>query len=88
MSNTNPTWTGPGANPGLRVERLAANRLGHGMVYDGLYGGYVEIIAPSCDMLLELMGSYRMSENILWKVILLPMHKQCYVSLGINQHMR
>jgi hypothetical protein len=30
LSNTNPTWTEPGSNPGLRGGRPAANRLGHG----------------------------------------------------------
>jgi hypothetical protein len=30
LSTTNPTWTGPGSNPGLRGERLATNRLSHG----------------------------------------------------------
>jgi hypothetical protein len=28
---TNSTWTDPGANPGLRAERLATNRLSYGM---------------------------------------------------------
>jgi hypothetical protein len=26
LSTTNPTWTGPGSNPGLRGERTATNR--------------------------------------------------------------
>jgi hypothetical protein len=30
LSTTNPTWTGPGSNPGLRSERPATNRLSHG----------------------------------------------------------
>jgi hypothetical protein len=30
LSTTNPTWTDPGSNPGLRGERPAANRLSHG----------------------------------------------------------
>jgi hypothetical protein len=30
LSTTNPTWTDPGSNPGLRSGRLAANRLSHG----------------------------------------------------------
>jgi hypothetical protein len=30
MSTTNPTWIDPGANPGLRGERPATNRLSHG----------------------------------------------------------
>jgi hypothetical protein len=29
-STTNPTWTDPGSNPGLRSERPATNRLSHG----------------------------------------------------------
>jgi hypothetical protein len=30
LSNTNPTWTDPGSNPGLRGERPTTNRLSHG----------------------------------------------------------
>jgi hypothetical protein len=30
LSTTNPTWTKPGSNPGLRGARPAANRLSHG----------------------------------------------------------
>jgi hypothetical protein len=31
LSTTNPTWNGPGANPGLRGEGPANNRLSYGM---------------------------------------------------------
>jgi hypothetical protein len=30
LSTTNPTWIGPGSNPGLRGERPATNLLNHG----------------------------------------------------------
>jgi hypothetical protein len=30
LSTTNPTWTDPGSNPGLRGDRPATNRLSHG----------------------------------------------------------
>jgi hypothetical protein len=30
LSTTNPTWTDPGSNPGLRGGRPTANRLNHG----------------------------------------------------------
>jgi hypothetical protein len=30
LSTTNPTWTDPGSNPGLRGVRPVANRLSHG----------------------------------------------------------
>jgi hypothetical protein len=30
LSTTNPTWTDPGSNPGLRDEIPATNRLSHG----------------------------------------------------------
>jgi hypothetical protein len=30
LSTINPTWTGPGSNPGLRSGKPAANRLSHG----------------------------------------------------------
>jgi hypothetical protein len=41
-STTNPTWTDPGSNPGLRGGRPAANRLSHGTAYCGcLVGKFV-----------------------------------------------
>jgi hypothetical protein len=30
LSTTNPTWTDPGSNPGLRSERPETNSLSHG----------------------------------------------------------
>jgi hypothetical protein len=33
LSTTNPTWTDPGWNPGLRGGRPAANRLSHGTAF-------------------------------------------------------
>jgi hypothetical protein len=33
LSTTNPTWIDPGANPGLRGERPATNRLSHGTAF-------------------------------------------------------
>jgi len=33
LSITNPTWTDQAANPGLRGERPATNRLSHGMPF-------------------------------------------------------
>jgi hypothetical protein len=30
LSTTNPTWTDPGSNPGLRCGRPVAKRLSHG----------------------------------------------------------
>jgi hypothetical protein len=33
LSTTNPTWTDPGSNPGLRGGRPAANRLSHGRAF-------------------------------------------------------
>jgi hypothetical protein len=36
LSTTNPTWTDPGSNPGLRGGRPAANRLSHGTARLGL----------------------------------------------------
>jgi hypothetical protein len=36
LSTTNPTWTDPGPNPGLRGERPATNRLSHGMAKAGV----------------------------------------------------
>ena len=33
LSTTNPTWTDPGSNPGLRNERPATNRQSHGTAH-------------------------------------------------------
>jgi hypothetical protein len=32
LNTTNPTWTNPGSNPGLRGENPGTNRLSHGTV--------------------------------------------------------
>jgi hypothetical protein len=37
LCTTNPTWIDPGANPELRGERPATNRLSHGTAYDDFY---------------------------------------------------
>jgi hypothetical protein len=36
LSTTNLTWIDPGANPGLRGERPATNRLSHGTAHNWL----------------------------------------------------
>jgi hypothetical protein len=33
FSTTNPTWTNPGSNPGLRGERPVTNRLSYGTAF-------------------------------------------------------
>jgi hypothetical protein len=40
LSTTNPTWIDPGANPGLRGERPATNRLSHGTALHFFYSEY------------------------------------------------
>jgi hypothetical protein len=37
LSTTNPTWTDPGSNPGLRSGRPAANRVSHGTACTLIY---------------------------------------------------
>jgi hypothetical protein len=37
LPTTNPTWTDPESNPGLRGERPATNRLSHGTAYTLTY---------------------------------------------------
>jgi hypothetical protein len=44
LSTTNPTWIDPGANPGLRGERPATNRLSHGTAYNVIY--YTILVHP------------------------------------------
>jgi hypothetical protein len=46
LSTTNPTWTEPGANPGIRGERPATNRLSHGTAH-----GY--FVIPCADVCAE-----------------------------------
>jgi hypothetical protein len=41
LCTTNPTWTDPGLNPGLRGDRSATNRLSHGTAY---YVALTEVI--------------------------------------------
>jgi hypothetical protein len=36
LSTTNPTWTDPVSNPGLRGERPATNSLSHGTAVTGV----------------------------------------------------
>jgi hypothetical protein len=36
LSTTNPTWTDPASNPGLRGGRPAANRLSHGTAFNNI----------------------------------------------------
>ena len=43
LSTTNPTWTDPGSNPGLRSERPATNRLSHGTATLSGYFGFVRV---------------------------------------------
>jgi hypothetical protein len=42
LSTTNPTWTNPGLNPGLRGERPETNRVIHGTA-NVMYVTYVYI---------------------------------------------
>jgi hypothetical protein len=56
LSTTNPTWTYPGSNPGLRGERLATNRLSHGKIiwaYLLALGRYSDILITDADDLWE-----------------------------------
>jgi hypothetical protein len=50
LSTTNPIWIDPGANPGLRGERPATNRLSHGKAYNLLlhFYGYVCVNLCAC----------------------------------------
>jgi hypothetical protein len=42
LSATNPTWTDPGSNPGLRGGRPAANSLSPGTAWPHVLGGTVQ----------------------------------------------
>jgi hypothetical protein len=44
LSTANPTWIDPGANPGLRGERPASNRLSHGTALDDVVNVIIMII--------------------------------------------
>jgi hypothetical protein len=48
LSTTNPTWIDPGANPGLRCERSAANDLSHGTAPTCMgYSGTIFFVIPA-----------------------------------------
>jgi hypothetical protein len=44
LSTTNPTWTDPGSNPGLRGERPATNHLIHGTAPENVYNSDILVI--------------------------------------------
>jgi hypothetical protein len=46
LSTTNPTWTEPGSNPGLRGERPATNCLSHSMAYSKELPAYLCLTSP------------------------------------------
>jgi hypothetical protein len=46
LSTTNPTWTHPGSNPGLRGERPATNSLSHGTAITHVY--YIHTVTCNC----------------------------------------
>jgi hypothetical protein len=49
LSTTNPTWTDPGSNPGLRGGRLATNRLSHGTAQGPVWTGAENSSPPGFD---------------------------------------
>jgi hypothetical protein len=56
LSTTNPTWTDPGSNPGLRGGRPATNRLSHGTVNNLLtskHGGKGKGLPVICDASID-----------------------------------
>jgi hypothetical protein len=53
LSTTNPTWTDPGSNPGLRAGRPAANRLSHGTA---LRLSDTDVSLSKLDLILEREG--------------------------------
>jgi hypothetical protein len=60
LSTTNPTWIDPGANPGLRGERLATNLLSHGTVaieITSLYLGLMETFLYKKSAILNILVS-------------------------------
>jgi hypothetical protein len=52
LSTTNPTWTDPGLDPGLRGERPATNRLSHGTA--------VSEFIFSCKVLIKIIFIYNL----------------------------
>jgi hypothetical protein len=53
LSTTNPTWIDPGANPGLRSERPATNRLSHGTAIFNMY--LPKTFCFLCEMLFQYL---------------------------------
>jgi hypothetical protein len=66
LSTTNPTWIDPGANPGLRGERSAANDLSHGTATDRC------IIYLWTQMCLRFTSSHRWKHHMRGATFLLP----------------
>ena len=46
LSTTNPTWTDPALNPGLRGKRPATNRLSHGTA-PAVHCGFINFLNAS-----------------------------------------
>ena len=64
LSTTNPTWTDPGSNPGLRGERPATSRLSHGTAQLV----FISSQSPSFAALLLWGAAYRFSMFQTWNL--------------------
>jgi hypothetical protein len=57
LSTTNPTWTDPGSNPGLRGGRPAANRPSHGTAPDSYT--FLTGVKKFLPILFNFLGRFR-----------------------------
>jgi hypothetical protein len=78
LSTTNPTWTDPGANPGLHGERPATNDMSHDTalffhLHPALYY-YSPPFLNSTTLVLVTIPSFIINQFLLKKVFLLLLH--------------
>jgi hypothetical protein len=57
LSTTNPTWTDPGSNPGLRGGRPAANRVSHGTAKAVLIAKQLTILKTEAESSSEMSAN-------------------------------
>jgi hypothetical protein len=77
LSTTNPTWTDLGVNQSLCSEKLAANCLSYGMVFDlGLICVYFKILGVKHGLLALQEHRLRIFKNIVLRRIFRPKRKE------------
>jgi hypothetical protein len=63
LSTTNPTWTDPGANPGLDGERTATNHFSHGTASFYIKTSTESVSKMSGTYLIQAMDNVKISDD-------------------------